>query len=66
MAGEVRHMPLSMACRFCGRDVAVRGELGWAIVEFREAVQLRPLEFVPQEFYVHMECAKKALLVDST
>ncbi len=56
-------MPRSMACRICGRDVAVRNELGWAIVELREAVKLSPPEFVPQEFYLHMECAKAAKLL---
>ena len=56
-------MPRSMACPICGRDVAVRNELGWAIVELREAVKLSPPEFVPQEFYLHMECAKAAQLL---
>ena len=51
-------MPLTTKCRICGQEVAVRDELGWAIVEVREVVKLRPHEFVPQEFYVHLDCAK--------
>jgi hypothetical protein len=35
-------MPRSTACRICGRDVAVRDGLGWAIVELREVVALAP------------------------
>jgi hypothetical protein len=45
-------------CPICGREVEVRDELGWAVVEVREAVKLFPHEFVPQEFVVHMECLK--------
>jgi hypothetical protein len=56
-------MPRSMKCRICGREVLVGDELGWAIVELREAVKLSPPEFVPQEFYVHMECAETAPLL---
>lgn len=52
-------------CRICGREIAVRDELGWAVVQVREAVKLSPPEFVPQEFLVHLECAKtKPLLAD--
>jgi hypothetical protein len=45
-------------CRICGREISVRDELGWAIIQVREVVKLSPEEFVPQEFLVHVECAK--------
>jgi hypothetical protein len=52
-------------CRICGREIGVREELGRAVVNVREAVKLSPLEYVPQEFLVHIECAKtKPLLAD--
>ena len=63
MTRSVRYMPTSMACPICGDDVSVHDELGWGIVELREAVKLQPREFVPHLFYVHMECAKKARLL---
>jgi hypothetical protein len=38
-----------------------------AIVQVRELVKLTPREYVPQEFLVHLECAKKQpLLSDET
>jgi hypothetical protein len=52
-------------CRICGREIAVRDELGWAVVRLREVVELSPLEFVPQEFLVHMECATVQPLLSS-
>jgi hypothetical protein len=45
-------------CRICGREIDVRHELGWATVHVREVVRLSPIEFVPQEFLVHVECAE--------
>lgn len=63
VAPPVRHMPSSMACPICGEDVAVHDGLGWAILELREAVKLRPHELVPHLSYIHMDCAKKARLL---
>ena len=45
-------------CRICGREIDVRHELGWATVHVREVVKLSPIEFVVQEFLVHLECAE--------
>jgi hypothetical protein len=54
-------------CPICGREVAGRDEVRWAVVEVREAVKLFPHEFVPQEFVVHMECLRtKPLLPEET
>lgn len=45
----------------------MRDELGWAVIQVREVVKLSPREFVPQEFLVHLECAKThPLLTDET
>jgi len=58
-------MSPASTCRICGRPIAVRDELGWAVVQVREVVKVSPPEFVPQEFLVHIECAKvRPLLSD--